>query len=793
VLCVLALLLLAAPRAVAGGQRPTGSAAPVASAGTEADGVELPFAFDGPPPPVAPEVITRDAAGRATIRAVRLTSPIRLDGRLDEEIYTLVPPISDFIQTEPRAGEPATQRTDVWVLFDRTNVYVTVRLWESNPERMIVNEMRRDNVALYRNDHIDVVFDTFYDRRNGVLLSTTPIGGLVDAQITNERQFHTDWNPVWTVETGRFEGGWTAEFAVPFKSLRYRPGRAQIWGFNVQRENLWKNEVSTLVPTPAALGSRGVMQFSLAPTLVGLEAPPGSKNLDIKPYAVSNLTTDRIATPKLSNDLGGDVGLDVKYGITQNLTTDFTYNTDFAQVEADEQQVNLTRFSLFFPEKREFFLENQGTFAFGGAATSGAASDTPILFYSRRIGLDGNRIVPIDAGGRLTGRIGRFTAGLLNIQADDVPAFGVRSTNFSVLRLKRDILRRSSIGALYTDRSVDPLGAGRNVAVGVDGAFAFFNNLSFNTYWARTCSACTGAWHTVAPTPGSLDDLAASDTSHRAQMDYAGDRYGLQLERLEVGGRFRPEMGFVRRTNMRKHFGLARFSPRPRNSKLVRKLFWTASMSYIEAGRTATSPVGGVGTRLETRDTEGEFAIEFHNSDRFSIGYGDVYEFLPVPFRIATEVVLPVGGYNYAAVKAGYNMGQQRRASANLSLEHGTFYDGHKTTVGISRGRFNLNPQLSIEPTVSINRVRLIEGSFTTSLAGSRVTYTMTPRMFVSALLQYNSGTSSLAANVRLRWEYHPGSELFVVLNEQRDTLTPRFPSLANRALIVKINRLLRF
>jgi len=749
------------------GQRGAAPGTPTATA--EPAALDPPFAFDGPPAPVAPATVTRDAAGRATIRAVRLGSPIRLDGQLDEAVYQEVPPISDFIQTEPSNGEPATQKTEVWVLFDRSHIYVTVRLWESHPERMIVNEMRRDNTALYRNDHIDIVFDTFYDRRNGVLLSTTPIGGLVDAQITNERQFHTDWNPVWEVETGRFDGGWSAEFAIPFKSLRYRPGRAQIWGFNVQRENLWKNEISTLIPAPAALGSRGVMQFSLAPTLVGLEAPPGSKNLDIKPYLASNVTTDHTATPAVSGEVDSDVGLDVKYGISQNLTTDFTYNTDFAQVEADEQQVNLTRFNLFFPEKREFFLENQGTFGFGGASTSGAASDTPILFYSRRIGLNGNREVPLNVGGRLTGRVGGYTLGVLSIQSDDVPAFAVPTTTFSVMRLKRDILRRSSVGAMFTGRSPDPRGGARSQAYGVDGTFAFFNNLTFNTYWAETRAA------------GGAD----TGQSYRAQMDYAGDRYGLQLERLVVDEQFRPEVGYVRRGDIRRQFGLARFSPRPKASKTVRKLSWTASMAYIENGAG----------RLDTRDGDGEFAIEFHNSDRFHVGYNDVYEFLPLPFRIAPGVVLPVGGYDYSSISVGYNLGQQRRASANVLFEQGSFYDGHKTTLGISRGRLNLTPQLSIEPSLSVNWVDLVEGAFTTRLVGSRVTYTMTPKMFVSALLQYNSVNDALAANVRLRWEYHPGSELFVVLNEQRDTLISpaRTRQFANRSLIVKINRLFRF
>lgn len=716
-----------------------------------------------------PEVVTRDAEGRVTIRAIALSSPIEVDGRLDEPIYSSVPPVSDLVQTEPSTGSPATQRTEVWVTFDRANIYVSVRCWESNPERMILNEMRRDNVSLYGNDHVDIIFDTFYDRRNGAFFSVTPIGGRVDAQVTNERQFNTDWNPVWDVAVGRFENGWTAEFAIPFKSLRYRPGRAQIWGFNLQRENLWKNEVSVLTKMPASLGARGVMQVSLAPTLVGLDVPPGSKNLEIKPYVVSDLTSDATVTPEVSNDLGGDVGLDVKYGVTQNLTADFTYNTDFAQVEADEQQVNLTRFSLFFPEKRDFFLENQGTFGFGGAATSGAqagTSDTPILFYSRRIGLAGTREVPIQAGGRLTGRVGRFSVGMLNIQADDEPVSATRPTNFTVVRLKRDVLRRSSVGLIYTGRSVVQGGSERNDAYGVDGTFAFFNNLTFNTYWART------------RTPGLTED----DTSYRVQMDYAGDRYGVQLERLRVGDNFIPDVGFVRRDDMQRHFGLFRFSPRPRASKVIRKLYWTGSLAYIENGAG----------RLETRDWDGEFAIDFHNTDHFSLAYGQTYEFLPQPFRIAPGVTLPIGGYEFASVRSGYNFGQQRPVSGNVSLEHGAFYSGHKTTLGLSRGRMNFTPQLSIEPSLSVNWVDLDEGAFTTQLVGVRLTYTRTPRMFVSALLQHNTSSDIVSANVRLRWEYRPGSELFVVLSEQRDTLSRGFPALANRGIILKLTRLFR-
>ena len=731
--------------------------------------LQLPAGFDGPPVPVAPATVSRDEEGRATIRAVRLTEPLRLDGELSEALYRDVGPISDFIQVEPQGGAPATEKTEVWVSFDDEFVYVSFRCWETQPDRVVANEMRRDNTNLVMgNDNIAFLFDTFYNRRDSFLFEINPLGGRFDGQVTNESQNNADWNPVWELQTGRFDQGWTVEAAIPFKSLRYQPGRAQVWGFNARRLSRWKNEVSFITRLPSARGMMATFQVSGAATLVGLEVPPGSKNLEIKPYLVSDLTSD--VNARIDNDVSGDFGLDVKYGVTQNLTADFTYNTDFAQVEADQLQINLTRFNLFFPEKREFFLENQGTFSFGGAATGGFAATgglTPVLFYSRRIGLNEGRQVPIEAGGRLTGRTGRFSLGLLNIQTDDESTSGSRRTNFSVVRLKRDILRKSSIGLIATGRSVGQFGTGSNVAYGVDGTFAFYDNLSINTYWART------------DTPGMPGD----DASYRTQLDYAGDRYGVQIERLVVGDHFNPEVGFVSRRDMHRSFGQFRFSPRPRNSDVVRKYSWVGSLDYIENGAA----------RVETRNFAGEFGIEFQTSDEFSVAYGHNYEFLPQPFPIATDVVIPVGVYETQTVSAGFTFGRQRRLAGGLSVEHGTFYSGHKTTLSVSQGRVGLSPQLSIEPTYSLNRVDLIEGDFTAHLVGSRVTYTMTPLMFASALMQYDSERHSVSANVRLRWEYRPGSELFIVYNEQRDSMAAGFPDLANRALIVKVNRLFRF
>jgi hypothetical protein len=717
---------------------------------------------------------TADATARVrpdvTIRAIRLSEPIRLDGVLDDTLYVTHPPTSGFLQTEPDEGRPATERTDVWVSFDRDHVYVSFRCFESDLTRLVANEMRRDSNAIWQgNDLVGFIFDTYHDRRNAVLFTATAIGGRQDGQITNERQWNGDWNPVWDVRTGWFEGGWVVEAAIPFKSLRYRAGAEQTWGFNALRINRWKNEISLITPGPSGQAQQGLQYSSIAPTLVGIEVPQQTVRLDVKPSIVSDFTSER-TPPSLDDDFGVSAGLDIKYGITQNIAADLTVNTDFAQVEADEQQVNLTRFSLFFPEKREFFLENQGLFSFGGAATGGqaSASSTPVLFYSRRIGLDAGRIVPIRAGGRLTGRVGRYSFGLLNIRTgdDDDEPEAPPGANFAVVRVKRDILRRSSVGVLLTDRSAGTFGGGRNLAYGFDGGFSFFANLNVNAYWART----------------RTDGLSGDDTSHRAQFDYNGDRYGLQIERLAVGEDFRPDVGFVRRGDMRRTFGEARFSPRVPRVASIRKLLWSTSLDYVE---------NGVGL-VETREQQGTFGIDFENSDVFRLEYTRTYEFLPDSFEISPGIELASAGYDYGSVRAAYNLGQRRRVSAQLALDHGAFYNGRRTSVQIARGRVNVSSQLSLEPTYTVNRVTLDQGAFTSHLAGSRITYTVTPMMFASALVQYRSDGRMVSTNARLRWEYQPGSELFFVYNEERDTLGRRFPSLMNRSIIVKVNRLFR-
>ena len=507
-------------------------------------------------------------------------------------------------------ASPATERTEAWVFYDAQGVYVSARLWDSAPEsQWLANEMQRDSFQLINNESFTVVLDTFYDRRNGVGFLVNPIGGFMDYEITDEGFSNIDWNPIWDVRTGRFDGGWTVEMEIPFKSLRYRPGASQIWGLQLGRGIRWKNEETYLTLVPASAGA-GAFRVSAAGTLTGVEIQRGNRTFEVKPYAIGSLATDINAVPRVLNEGDGAFGVDVKYGVTQNLTADFTYNTDFAQVEVDEQQVNLTRFSLFFPEKREFFLESRGIFDFGrgvtivrgtgggGGRPGGGGGflgggDVPTLFFSRRIGLEAGQTVPILGGGRLTGKVGKFSIGAVNIQTDGVPGANALSTNFTVLRVKRDILRRSRIGGIFTGRSVSTVGDGSNEVYGLDAALSFYDNVNFNGYYART------------RTPG----LDGDDASYQGAFNYTGDLYGVKLDHLRVGDNFNPEVGFLRRDDFRRTFASARFSPRPASIRAVRQFTWEASFDYFENGAG----------QVETRLAQARFETELENSDRFGI------------------------------------------------------------------------------------------------------------------------------------------------------------------------------
>jgi hypothetical protein len=739
------------------------------------DPTEASGRLGAPAPPRPPEVVSRDAEGQATIRAVRVEEPLRVDGRLEEAFYENTVSVSDFVQSLPVEGAAPSERTEAWVGFDETNIYVSARIWDSATEGgWVANEMRRDGTRIELNDHFAVYLDTFYDRRNSVGFVVNPLGGFSDLQVRNEADANADWNPVAEIRAGRFEGGWTVEMAIPFRSLRYRAGQDQIWGIQMRRAIVRKNEWVYLTYLPFSVvqsGPTGAMRVSRYGTLVGVQPPPA-----------------------VSNDGYADAGLDVKYGITENLVADLTFNTDFAQVEADEQQTNLTQFSLFFPEKREFFLEGQGIFEFGnggrgegqsgGRGPPGASSATsrgrsrggrsifvPTLFYSRQIGLQEGTPVPILGGGRLTGKIGSFDVGAVGIRTRSDASIAADATTSTVLRVRRDVLGRSNVGAIFADRSNSAVAAtGRNRAYGADVNFNFFEDLQVFGYYAKT----------------ETDGLGGRDDSYRTMAFWRGDFVGGGVDHLVVGEGFNPELGFLRRTGFRQINGFVRVAPRFESVAAVRQVSLGALVHYVEDEREGF---------LETRNLGSRLDVQFESGDWLQATFFDVEENLVEDTEIARALV-PAGDYRFRDLELSYYFGPHRRLSGSVAATFGSFYSGNATSLSVNQGRIEVLPQLSIEPSVVLNWIDLPEiqtsdGAFDQHVVRTRLTYSLGPRSFLSGLLQYNTASDSFSSNVRLRWEWAPGSELFVVYSEDRDTdVLDRWSELASRALVVKLTRL---
>src|SRR5438132_2873273 len=419
------------------------------------------------------------------LHAVKITEKITIDGRLDEPVWAGAARAIEFTQKEPDEGESASERTEVAVLYDSENLYFGVIAHDSDAGRVIISELKKD-FTVDTGDSFQIVLDTFHDERNAYQFIINPAGAKWDAQIANEgREVNQSWDGVWFVKSRIGNDGWTAEIAIPFKTLKFPREAFQTWGINFQRTIRRRNEESLWTPVPRIYT---VQRVSLAGTLEGLEGIEPGSNIKIKPYIVSSFSQNRLAQ---SHKYTGDAGLDVKYGITPGLTWDFTYNTDFSQVEADEQQINLSRYSLLFPEKRDFFLENSGIFQFGvpnaslgvqgGTGTSiftvlnprpNAIRNDLIQFFSRTIGLSqSGDAIPILGGSRLTGSAGRYQVGFLDIQQRE---FGsTHPTNFFVGRVRRNILANSDIGLMVTNKEVNNSSL-YNRSVGDDANFRFW-------------------------------------------------------------------------------------------------------------------------------------------------------------------------------------------------------------------------------------------------------------------------------------------------------------------------------
>ena len=721
----------------------------------------------GPPAPRAGEAVSRGADGRVTLRAFRLSDPITVDGVLDDPVYDQVPAAGGFLQQEPNEGAPASEDTRVWVFYDAENLYIAADL--EHPGPLMAGEMRRDHMRIGWNDSFQIVLDTFYDRRNGFLFQTNPLGALYDAQVTDERNTNSDWNTVWWAKSRIVEGGWTTEIRIPFRSLRYAASGSQLWGINFQRNIKHRNEKVFFTPTPQAYNREALIRLSNAATLVGLEAPPGSRRMEFKPYAIGSQA--HAPLQDTLNEWSGDVGADFKFGVTDGLTADVTWNTDFAQVEDDETQVNLSRFSLFYPEKREFFLEGQGVFDFGGRQTRAfggqGPSDAPIPFFSRSIGISRGNAVPILGGARLHGRAGAYQMGLMNIQTGTVAGLDVESTNFSAFRMKRDIFARSNIGVIATHRNISADGSGANSLYGVDGNFAPTDNIRFNTFYMATSEAEVETGNQAA--------------SYMGQFRYDTDLIDVSAERLYLGEDFNPGMGFVRRRDFIKNGGSFQLAPRPRGIEAIRQFEFKAEASQYDR------PDG----EMETREYNFEGRAIFESSDRFVVTHSLTEEHLLEGFPLSSEVDVPAGNYRFARSGVRFWFGTHRAVSGYVRYEFGDFFGGTRQEVGYW-GRAEVNRRFSMEPNLSFNWITVPAGEVRAQVSRLRATYTVSPRSFVGALVQYNSAAQLFSANLRYRWEYSPGSDVFVVFSTNRDG-DDGLSGLTDRALVVKFTRLFRF
>ena len=698
-----------------------------------------------------------------------------IDGRVDDTIWSTAQPFSAFIQQEPNEGEPTTERTEIRLLLDRQNLYIAVVCSDSEPDNLVVTESRRD-ADLDESDSIQILLDTFNDGQNAFVFGTNPFGIEYDGQVMAEGQtgqggggrggFNVNWDADWTVRTQRTERGWEAEFAIPLKTLRYNPGQERTWGINAMRNIRRKNEQVFLSAVPRGYNLHRV---SVAGKLQGLSLPV-RRELRLLPYlsgAVNDDKTLRTDTVRRS----GDVGLDVKWGVRADLTLDLTVNTDFAQVEADEQQVNLTRFPLFFPEKRPFFLENAQLFQLG-------QPQNVDLFFSRRIGLSASG-EPIDivAGGRLSGKLGGYNVALLNMQTD--AALNDRSgetlapaNNFTVVRIQREV-GRSNFGAMFVGRQ----GVGSrapaddyNRAYGLDLGWQATTNGRVSAFLARTES------------PRSK---GASDYAGRAAYAYANQLWSGRIGYAQVGERFNPEVGFLRRRGYRQLESGYNLSYQPKQWPWIRRI----------QPHTNFSVYTNFQNQLESSQGHWHFFdIQTRTGARFGYLFETGQDRPRVPFAVYQDVtgrrvVIPAGEYAWTRGVFEGHTNLSAPVSAMLWHRVGSYYNGDyhgwQFVLGLRAGARLLSE-------IGWNRddITLPGGTFRNDLMPVKVSYAFTSLASLQGLIQYNKQASTISSNVRLALLNRSGTGFFLVYNDRRDTSPFTADELLGRSFIVKYTRL---
>ncbi len=699
-------------------------------------------------------------ASRPAIRAEKLSAHPVVDGLVGtEEVWQSFAPVTGFTQIAPSDGAPASQKTEVRVGYFDNVLYVGVELLDTNPELLVIADRRRD-ASLDESDSFRFILDTFSDAQNGFVFGTNAAGAEYDAQFTGSSEgggfgnrltggsgggLNTNWDGSWMVKAAVTTTGWSAEFAIPFSTLRYPNQAVQEWGINFQRSIRRTNETAFWSPLERQFN---LTRVTHAGRLTDLQVP-APRNLKILPYVLSGATHNYSAANAKTNYLK-DFGVDVKYSLTAGLTLDATYNTDFAQVEVDEQQINLDRFSLFFPEKRPFFLENAGLFSVG---ETGEAE----MFFSRRIGIDENGgTVPIVAGARLTGSIGNYKVGLLEMQTEQVGST-ISANNFGVVRVMREFANRTSAGMVFTNRTGTGKLAGNK---DYNRVFALDGRLGIGDYGTVT------SFVAVSDTPGRNGNANAGQLT----ATYAEERFTLSATYAEVGEDFNPEVGFLRRSDYRKVFGSVLVPIRVKEALSLHEL--RPHINY----RTYWRRDGFLETGLIHFDNHWEFksGYEIHT------GYNFTNEGVSTPFEISNGVFVPPGSYPEQEFAWVAMMPKKNKVRLELKLNHGGFFGGNRVAM-VPSINARASDKLSAELTLGHTRVTLPGGDFITNLVRARLSYSFTPRLYAQALGQYNDQTEEWSMNMRIGWLQAANTGLFIVYNsinrwESITTDTSEFP-----------------
>jgi len=700
-----------------------------------------------PPKSQTPAPLT--ATERPTLQAVRATTPLKVDGVMDEAAWALAPIVDTFIQQEPQEGKPATDRTEVRVIYDAGHLYIGVHAYATLA--VSATEMRRDADRLFDEDNFQVILDTFHDSRNGYMFLTTPLGAKLEQQIFDEGEgggrsgtanINRNWDGVWDAAARIVSDGWTAEIEIPFSTVRFAPSESQVWGINFQRHTRRKNESALWAPLPKAYT---LTRVSMAGELQGLTGISRGLDLRLKPFLVGGAHNIQASASNKTTDGIHDVGLDARYGLTAGLNMDVTINTDFAQVEVDEQQVNLSRFGLFYPEKRDFFLENSNFFTMGTASAFTTTQVQTDLFFSRAIGLSSSGTpIPIRGGVRVAGKSGRNNIGTLDIQTDD--AFGVPATNFFVGRYSRDVMKRSRVGAIFINK--DEIGGTTghfNRTMGVDANLALSSTLSVQGYAAKT------------DTPNKI----GKDMAMFGRVAYRDQKLNMYLNYLDVQENFNAEAGFVQRTGIRTT--KAHFGPTPRPKKGNVKLF---EPMYVLTYTTDQE------NRLVGRQHHLMLGTTLRDDTFINVIYQRTLDVLDVPFKIRPNVTIPVGTYQMNEVMLTLNTSPGRRLYQRLTVSPVQFYGGTRTNISAAAG-VRASSQFSTELQYNRNDVKMPWGNFLVNLSTLRVDYTFTPRMTIRSLTQYNTSSHEISNNVRFNFIYRPGSDIYVVYNDLSQTGLP--------------------